>query len=59
MGIHSLQVTLEEGSSAIIRLAQFLELRVETLHGTVDDLDVEFDLLTRTVMLLILMLSHD
>ena len=61
MGIYGLQVALKEGSSsAIIQLAQlFLELRVETFHGTVDDLDVEFNLLTRALVLLTLMLGHD
>ena len=61
MGIYGLKVPLKLGSSsAIIQKALlFLLLRIETFHGTVDDLDVEFNLLTRALVLLTLMLCHD
>ena len=61
VGIYGLKVLLKLGSSsAIIQKALlFLLLRIETFHGTVDDLDVEFNLLTRALVLLTLMLCHD
>lgn len=61
VGIYGLKVPLKLGSSsAIIQKALlFLLLRIETFHGTVDDLDVEFNLLTRALVLLTLMLCHD